>query len=210
MAVTWLYLSLTLSRLGLRNLGMGAWGHTLKVYKVFTKIGRGPWLRRKLCLGPAGVINCTPLSTLSFWVSLFPRAFGYNNSIQSSHSLSSPSPPALNWVPLKLGSSAEFMINISIQNINPFHVQNLFSSRLRSIKEVREELKPCVHVSWGKTQTDAETEVPILWPPDVKNWLIGKDGDTEKDWSQEEKGLKDGWMASLTQWTWIWISSRSW
>ena len=132
-------------------------------------------------------------------MSLFPRAFGYNNSIQSSHSLSSPSPPALNWVPLKLGSSAEFMINISIQNINPFHVQNLFSSRLRSIKEVREELKPCVHVSWGKTQTDAETEVPILWPPDVKNWLIGKDPDAGKDWRQEEKGRQRmRWLDGIT------------
>ena len=35
--------------------------------------------------------------------------------------------------------------------------------------------------------TDVETEAPILWPPDVKNWLIGKDPDTGKDWRQEEK-----------------------
>ena len=47
-----------------------------KVYKVFTKVGQSPWLKRKLCLGPTGVINCTSLSTLSFWVSLFPGAFG--------------------------------------------------------------------------------------------------------------------------------------
>ena len=39
---------------------------TLKVSKVFTKVSRGPWIKRKLCLGPTGVINCTPLSTLSF------------------------------------------------------------------------------------------------------------------------------------------------
>ena len=85
MAITWLYLSLTFSRLGLRNLGMWAWARTLKVYKVFTKVGWGPWLNRKLCLGPAGVINCTPRSTLSFWVSLFPRAFSYNkNSCKST------------------------------------------------------------------------------------------------------------------------------
>ena len=38
----------------------------LKVYKVFTKVGKSPWLKRKLCLRPAGIINCTPLSTLSF------------------------------------------------------------------------------------------------------------------------------------------------
>ena len=80
MAITWLYLPLTFSRLGLRKLGMGAWACTLKVYKVFTKVGRGPWLKRKLFLGPAGVINCTPLSMLSFWLSFFPRAFGYNRT----------------------------------------------------------------------------------------------------------------------------------
>ena len=34
-------------------------------------------------------------------------------------------------------------------------------------------------------RTDAEAETPILWPPDAKNWLIGKDPDAEKDWSQE-------------------------
>ena len=59
-------------------------------------------------------------------------------------------------------------------------------------------------------RTDAEAEIPILWPPDVKNWLIGKDPDAGKDWRQEE-GLTgwDGWMASLTQRTWVWASSRS-
>ena len=82
MAVTWLYLPLPLSRLGLRNLEMWAWAvSTLKVYKVFTRVSRGPSLaKRRLCLGPAGVINCTPLLALSFWVSLFPRTHGYNSS----------------------------------------------------------------------------------------------------------------------------------
>ena len=37
-------------------------------------------------------------------------------------------------------------------------------------------------------RTDAEAETPIFWPPDVKNWLIGKDPDTGEDWRQEEKG----------------------
>ena len=36
--------------------------------------------------------------------------------------------------------------------------------------------------------TDAEAETPILWPPDVKNWLIRKDRDAGKDWRQEAKG----------------------
>ena len=37
-------------------------------------------------------------------------------------------------------------------------------------------------------KTDAEAETPILWPPDVKNWLIEKDPDAGKDWGQKEKG----------------------
>ena len=36
--------------------------------------------------------------------------------------------------------------------------------------------------------TDTEAEVPILWPPDAKSQLIGKDADAGKDWGQEEKG----------------------
>ena len=42
--------------------------------------------------------------------------------------------------------------------------------------------------------TDVEAETPILWPPDVKNWLIGKDPDAEKDWGQEEKGTTEDEM----------------
>ena len=37
-------------------------------------------------------------------------------------------------------------------------------------------------------RTDAEAEAPTLWPPDAKNWLLGKDPDSGKDWRQEEKG----------------------
>ena len=44
-------------------------------------------------------------------------------------------------------------------------------------------------------RTDAEAETPILWPPDVKNWLIGKDPDAGKDWRQEEKGMVEDDMA---------------
>ena len=44
-------------------------------------------------------------------------------------------------------------------------------------------------------RTDAEDEAPILWPPDAKNWLIGKDPDTGKNWRQEEKGTTEDEMA---------------
>ena len=50
--------------------------------------------------------------------------------------------------------------------------------------------------SWIFTgRTDAEAEAPILWPPDVKNWLIGKDPGAGKDWKQDEKGTTEGEMA---------------
>ena len=43
--------------------------------------------------------------------------------------------------------------------------------------------------------TDVEAETPILWPPDAKSWLIGKDPDAGRDWGQEEKGTKKDEMA---------------
>ena len=43
-------------------------------------------------------------------------------------------------------------------------------------------------------RTDAEAETPLLWPPDAKSWLIGKDPDSEKDWGQKEKGVTEGEM----------------
>ena len=44
--------------------------------------------------------------------------------------------------------------------------------------------------------TDVEVETPILWPPDVKNWLIRKGPDAGKDWGQEEKGMTEDEMVT--------------
>ena len=62
-------------------------------------------------------------------------------------------------------------------------------------------------------RSDAKAEIPVLWPPDAKKWLFRK-----RPWCQER--LKaggegddigwDGWTVSLTQWTWVWVSSGSW
>ena len=41
-------------------------------------------------------------------------------------------------------------------------------------------------------RTDAAAETPMLWPPDVKSWLIGEDPDAGKDWGREEKGMTEG------------------
>ena len=48
-------------------------------------------------------------------------------------------------------------------------------------------------------RTDAEAEIPILWPPDVKNWLIGKDPNAGKDWRQE-KGTTENEMVGWYHW----------
>ena len=48
-------------------------------------------------------------------------------------------------------------------------------------------------------RTDAEAETPTLWPPDTKNWLIGKDLDAGKDWRQEKKGTQRmRWLDGIT------------
>ena len=44
-------------------------------------------------------------------------------------------------------------------------------------------------------RTDAEAKTPILWPLDMKSWLIGKDPDNGKNWGQEEKGTTEDEMA---------------
>ena len=49
-------------------------------------------------------------------------------------------------------------------------------------------------------RTDAEAETPVLWPPDVKNWLTGIDPDVGKDWRQEEKGMTEDEMVGWHHW----------
>ena len=63
---------------------------------------------------------------------------------------------------------------------------------------------------WG---TDIEAETPILWPPDANSWLIWKDPGCWERLTAGREGANrgwDGWMASPTQWTWVWVKSRSW
>ena len=61
-------------------------------------------------------------------------------------------------------------------------------------KEIQ-TVHPKGNQSWVFTgKTDVEAEAPILWPPDVKSWLIGKDPDAGKDWGREEKGTTEDEM----------------
>ena len=57
---------------------------------------------------------------------------------------------------------------------------------------------------------DAEDKTPILWPPDEKNWLLKRPWCWERLKAGEAGRGWDGWMASPTRWTWVWVSSGSW
>ena len=58
-------------------------------------------------------------------------------------------------------------------------------------------------------RNDAKAETPVLWPPHVKSWLIGKDSDAGRAGKEDDRGW-DGWMASPTRWMWVWVNSGSW
>ena len=92
-------------------------------------------------------------------------------------------------------------------------LEKTLESPLETLKEMIQPVHPKGDQSWVFIgRTDAEAETLILWPLHAKNWLIEKDLDSGKDWRKEEKGTTgwDCWMASLTRWTWVWISSGSW
>ena len=78
-------------------------------------------------------------------------------------------------------------------------------------KEIQ-PVHPKGNQSWiffGRT----DTEAPLLWPLDAKNWLTGKDpdcGDRLKAGGEGNDRGWDSWMASLTWQTWVWASSRRW
>ena len=76
---------------------------------------------------------------------------------------------------LKCGVGEDSWESLGLQEIQPIH--------------------PKEDQSWVFTgRINVEAETPVLWPPDVKSWLIGKDPDAGKDWGQEEKGTTEDEM----------------
>ena len=111
--------------------------------------------------------------------------------------------------PWNIVSISGVLANSSASQEILFSINTYFSSPSKGIQPVH----PKGNQSWIFTgRTDAEAETLILWPPDEKNWLIGKDPDAGKRLKVGEGDNRgwDGWMASLTQWTWVWVSSGSW
>ena len=86
-----------------------------------------------------------------------------------------------------------------------FFTSLLKLSAMWSNQSILKEINPWIFTA----RTDAKAETPILWPPDGKNWLIGKHPDSGKDWRQEEKGTTNdevaGWHQRLNghefEWT---------
>ena len=73
-------------------------------------------------------------------------------------------------------------------------LEKILESSLDS-KEIQ-PVNPKGNQSWiFNGRTDVEAETPILWPPDVKNWLTGKEPDAGEDWRQEEKGMTEDELA---------------
>ena len=159
-------------------------------------------------------------SCLNTW-KFSPMQCGYNRNwiqnwkVKSVSCLSSSSRAVPKGQPLiKLSLSKAFFIKkAECQKIDAFELWCW--RRLENSLDCK-EIQP-IHLKGKQSwifigRTDAEAETPILWPPDAKSWLIGKDPDAGKDWRQEEKGTTEdemGWMASLTQWTWVWVNSGS-
>ena len=107
------------------------------------------------------------------------------------------------WSVLPFPSQVIFLMSFRIPLVWPQVVlEKTLEGPLHS-KEIK-PVNPKGNKSWiFIRRTDAEIEVPILWPLDVKNWLIGKDPDAGEDWRQEEEGMTEdemvGWHHLLNR-----------
>jgi len=132
--------------------------------------------------------------------------------------------PVAYWAPIDLGSSSfsilSFCLFILFLGFSRQEYWCFWSVVLEKTPESPldcKEIQP-VHPKGDQSwvfigRTDAEAETPILWPPHAKSWLTGKKPWCWEGLEQEEKGNDrgwDGWTASLTRCTWIWMNSGSW
>ena len=132
---------------------------------------------------------------ISIWIKWnnMPKVFGarinlwfQTQSLWIICSLFLNAPPCVLWGSLcPLSNSYIEVLNLTALRLWPF-------IEIGSLRENQVEVKSFD----GSQRTDVEAETSILWPPDAKNWLIGKDPDAEKDWSQEKGKTEDemvGW-----------------
>ena len=103
------------------------------------------------------------------------------------------------------------LVNYNLVNFQTVVLEKTLENPLdcMEIKLVNSEgNQPWIFIGW----TDAEDKAPILWPPDVKSWLVGKDTDSGKDWRQEEKRTTEDEMVGWHHWLsgWVWANSGRW
>ena len=131
----------------------------------------------------------------------------FANKVPSSQSYGFPSSHVWMW-------ELDYKKKAESQRIDAFELwcwRRLL--RVHGLKEEIQPVHPKGNQSWmfiGRTDTKAETL--ILWPPDAKNWLWKRPWCCERSKARREGDDRgwDGWMASPTQWTWVWVNSRSW
>ena len=92
------------------------------------------------------------------------------------------------WSLLRVAWTARRSNQSILKEINPEY--SLERLAFLPMLDVEAEAPTC----WSWSSNNADIEAPILWPPDVKSQLIGKDPDIGKDWGQEEKGATQEWM----------------
>ena len=81
-----------------------------------------------------------------------------------------------------------------------FHIWRLYSEEKTLESPLYcKEIKP-LNLKMFTGKTDAEAEASVLWPPDVKSWLFGKDPDAGKDWRQEEDRVIEDEMVGEYHW----------
>ena len=164
----------------------------------------GPCIRepRVLATGPAGK-SLSQTVTTALWESLHARACGDETEKPTNSLLSH-----YRWC-IAAGSATfrNYPKNLQVSQSSQFHLKAFWWCSDASPLGV----SACC-VLWDTHPFfllwNVEAETPILWPPDVESWLIWKDPDVWKHWGQEEKGITE--VASPTQWTWVWVDSRSW
>ena len=94
------------------------------------------------------------------------------------------------------GKVQQFGLNDIVPLICTLAILRVPWTARRSNQSILKEISP----EYSLEGLRLKLKLPILWPPDVKDWLIGKDPDAEKDWGQEEKGMKEDEMVGWHHW----------
>ena len=162
------------------------WGNSVRLYFLDLKITAdgdcSHETKRNLLLGKKKKVMTNPDSILKSRDITFPKKG------PSSHSYGFPSSQIWMW-------ELDHKESWALKNWCFWTVvsEKTLQSPL-DCKEIQ-PVNPKGNQSWVFIgRTDAEAETPILWLPDAKNWLIGKDPDAGKDWRQEEKGTTEDEM----------------